>query len=110
MAKQETQNKIENTVLIKGQGRSGSNLKYYYWATQLSAVVEWINNNQETGWVQTEERSAQGIHLSVLPFLNKKLWNKLKIINEWTRQEWVMVSKRLGEHSFCQEPCQLLAI
>ncbi|KAF7646938.1 hypothetical protein LDENG_00180290 [Lucifuga dentata] len=75
------------------------NLKYYYWAAQLSAVVEWINNSQEAGWVQIEQSSAHGIRLSVLPFLNRKCLNKLKINNEWTRHTlrvWATVRKKLG--------------
>lgn len=73
------------------------NIKYYYWAAQLTALVVWINNNIESGWVKIEQNSLPSIPLSVLVFLNKQSQEKLEIKNVWvkhTLKVWSTVQKR----------------
>ena len=92
--------RLKILLLPKEKGGLGlQNLKYYYWAAQLNAVVAWIKNDQETGWVQIEQSTAKGIPLSILPFINMKSVNSAKIENEWikhTLKVWTRVRKKLG--------------
>ena len=59
------------------------NLKFYYWAAQLRAVVAWVVGDLETGWVSIELNSISGVPLSGLPFLSQQSQKKLKINNIW---------------------------
>lgn len=92
--------RLKILLLPKEKGGLGlPNLKYYYWAAQLNAVVAWIKNDQETGWVQIEQSTTKGISLSTLPFINMKSVNNAKIENEWikhTLEVWTIVRKKLG--------------
>ena len=74
------------------------NFKLYYWAAQLTAIVAWIENDQETGWTQIEQSTAKGISISTLPFIDTKSLNKIKIENEWikhTLKIWTIIKKTL---------------
>ncbi len=87
-------------LLSKEKGGLGlPNLKYYYWAAQLTAVVAWITNDKESGWVEIEQSTIKGTPLSILPFLNIKLFPKIKIDNEWikhTLKIWTKIKKMFG--------------
>ena len=68
---------LKTLTLQKNRGGlSLPNTKYYFWAAQLTAVVAWINNDTETGWVNLEQNSLPAIPLSALVFLNspRKKW------------------------------------
>ena len=55
------------------------NLKLYFWAAQLKAMVEWLLQNEETNWLELEKDSCATIPLETLPFLDKKTQSKFKI-------------------------------
>ncbi len=72
------------------------NLKFYYWASQLNRLVEWLKQDKETNWRDLEKSSPQ-VPLVSLPFLGQKRWNKLKLKNEWmkcTQKTWFTVKKK----------------
>lgn len=74
------------------------NLKLYYWAAQLRAVVAWFVKDLETGWVSIEQNSLPGISLSTLPFLSQQSQKKIQINNIWikhTMKVWTAVRKQL---------------
>ena len=88
-------------TLTLGKNKGGfslPNIKYYFWAAQLTAVVAWINNDMESGWVNIEQNSLPGIPLSTLVFLSKQSQKKLEIKNVWvkhTLKVWSTVQKRI---------------
>lgn len=57
------------------------NLKFYYWAAQLVAIVTWISGDEEAMWTQIEQGEVKGAQLSALPFMDPKHFNKLNIGN-----------------------------
>ena len=63
-------------------GLSLPNLKNYYWAAQINAIVAWIGNDRETIWTRIEQDSVKGVPLSILPFIDTKSIKKIKIKNE----------------------------
>ncbi len=76
--------KILHLAKNKG-GLALPNLKFYYWAAQLAAIVDWISGDKETKWTQIEQGEVKGAPLSVLPFVDLKHVNKMKIGNEWIK-------------------------
>ena len=91
--------RVRLKTLTLGKVRvSLSNLKYYFWAAQLTAVVAWINNNLESGWVNIEQSSVPAIPLSTLVFLNKQSQKKVEIKNVWvkhTLKVWSAVQEKI---------------
>ena len=93
--------RVRLKTLTLGKNRGGlslPNIKYYFWAAQLTAVVAWINNDMESGWVNIEQNSLPVIPLSVLVFLSKQSQEKLEIKNIWvkhTLKVWSTVQKRI---------------
>ncbi|KAM7369499.1 hypothetical protein PAMP_000739 [Pampus punctatissimus] len=93
--------RIRLKVLMAAKERGGlnlPNLKFYYWAAQLRAVVTWVVGDLESGWVSIEQNSMPGIQLSSLPFLSQQSQKKLKINNLWivhTLKVWNLVQKQL---------------
>ena len=58
--------RLKILLLPKEKGALGlPNLKYYYWAAQLNAVVAWIKNDQETG---LQLRDVRGTRVSSKSF------------------------------------------
>lgn len=92
--------RLKTLYLPKDEGGLGlPNLKYYYWAAQINAIVSWIGNDREAIWPQIEQDSIRGASLSVLPFIDRKLINKIQIKNRWikhTLKVWTTVRKMLG--------------
>ena len=89
--------KILMSAKVKG-GLGLPNMKMYYWAAQLRAVVAWAFRDAETGWVPIEQNSIPGITLSTLPFISQESRKKIKINNIWikhTLKIWVAVQKQL---------------
>ena len=81
---------------IRG-GLSLPNLRNYYWASQLRALLLWIKQDSDIKWMHVEQSSIPNILLSDLPFLNVKMWKESKIQNEWiirTLNVWVKVRKK----------------
>ena len=91
--------RLKTIHLPKDKGGLGlPNLKNYYWAAQINAIVAWIGNDREAIWTQIEQDSVRGTSLSVLPFIDIKSVNKIKIKNEWikhTLKVWTTVKKML---------------
>ena len=74
------------------------NLKLYYWAAQLRAMVAWIVRDPGNRWVSIEQNSIPGIALCTLPFFNQQFWEKNKINNVWikyTLKVWTTIQKQL---------------
>ena len=91
-------------------GFSLPNIKYYYWAAQLTAVVAWINNDTETGWVNIQQNSLPAIPLSALVFISKQSQNKMVIKNLWvkhTLKVWWTVQKRIRGMSALSRAMQI---
>lgn len=61
------------------------NIKFYYWAAQLAAIVTWIRGDEEAKWTQIEQGGVKGAQLSALPFMDLKHVKKMKIENEWIK-------------------------
>lgn len=93
--------KLKTLHLPKNRGGLAlPNLKCYYWAAQISAIVTWIGGDEEAKWLQIEQGETKGIQLSTLPFLDIRGVNKMKIGNEWTRHTlkiWTEVKKMLRD-------------
>lgn len=66
------------------------NLKFYFWAAQIKPLIDWIQDNTDTRWVNIEKQQCQD-PLKNLPFLDApmggmsdwtkvtfKIWNKIK--------------------------------
>uniref|UniRef100_A0A8C5HTH9 Uncharacterized protein n=1 Tax=Gouania willdenowi TaxID=441366 RepID=A0A8C5HTH9_GOUWI len=73
------------------------NIKMYYWAAQIRAIVAWIIGDPETMWVSVEEESVPGISLFSLPFIGLETQKKMKIENVWikhTLKVWNQVQKQ----------------
>lgn len=93
--------RVRLKVLCSPKDRGGvslPNIRQYYWAAQLVAITQWINNDQEVGWVTIEQNAVSGVRLSVLPFLSNNLWKKLNVKNIWVKQTlriWDVVRKKL---------------
>lgn len=84
----------------KNGGLALPNLKFYYWAAQLATIVGWISGDEEAKWVQIEQGEVKGALLSILPFVDLKQVNKMKIGNEWikhTLKIWGEVKKMFGD-------------
>lgn len=90
--------KLKTLQLHKDKGGLAlPNLKFYYWAAQLVAIVTWIGGDEEAKWTQIEQGEAKGAQMSALPFMDPKHFNKLKIGNEWVKQTieiWTEVKKK----------------
>lgn len=93
--------RIRLKILMASKKRGGlglPNLKLYYWAAQLRAIVVWMTNAEETGWLSIEQNSLTGIPLSVLPFLDRRAQKKIKIENMWVKHTlkiWNTVQKQI---------------
>lgn len=89
--------RLKSLQLPKDKGGLGlPNLKIYYWAAQINAIVAWLGNDREAIWTKIEQDSVKGVSLSVLPFMDIKSVNKIKIKNEWikhTLKVWTTVKK-----------------
>lgn len=91
--------KILNLAKNKG-GLALPNLKFYYWAAQLVAIVTWISGDEDANWTQIEQGEAIGTALSTLPFIDLKLIKRLKIGNVWikhTIKVWSEIKKMLKD-------------
>lgn len=92
--------KFKTLLLPKEKGGLGlPNLKYYYWAAQLNAIVAWTTNDKESGWVEIEQSTIKRIPLTILPFISIKRVPKKKIDNEWikhTLKIWTKIKKMFG--------------
>lgn len=76
----------------------GSFAPIFDWKNKINAIVAWIRNDQEAIWVKIEQDSVRGVSLAVLPFIDVKSTNKIKIKNEWikhTLKVWTSVKKML---------------
>ncbi len=93
--------KLKTLHLAKNKGGLAlPNLKFYYWAAQLAAIVTWISGDEEAKWTQIEQGEVKGAQLSALPFMDLKHVNKMKIENEWikhTIKVWAEVKKMLKD-------------
>lgn len=102
--------RLKTLTLHKNRGGlSLPNIKYYFWAAQLTAVVAWINNDTETGWVNTEQNSLPAIPLSTLVFLSKQSQKKINK-NVWvkhTLKAWSTVQKRIRGKSALSRAMQI---
>lgn len=93
--------RVRLKTLTLGKNRGGlslPNIKYYFWAAQLTALVAWINNDMESRWVNIEQNSLPDITLSALVFLSKQSQEKLEIKNVWVKHPlkiWLTVQKRI---------------
>ena len=55
--------RIQLKILMSAKDKGGlnpPNLKLYYWAAQLRAVVAWVVGDIETRWVSIEQNSIPG--------------------------------------------------
>lgn len=76
------------------------NLKHYYWAAQLTAIVTWVSGNGETKWTEIEQGDAKNVQLSALPFVDPKQISKINIGNEWIKHTikiWTEIKKMLKD-------------
>lgn len=93
--------KLKTLYLPKDKGGLAlPNLKHYFWAAQLSAIVTWIGGDEESIWNRIEQNETRGVSLSTLPFIDSKSVIKLKIGNEWikhTLKVWTEVKKMLND-------------
>lgn len=92
--------RVRFKTLTLGKDRGGllPNLKHYFWAAQLTAVVAWINKDVESGWVSIEQNSLKVVPLSTLVFLSKQSQKKFEIKNIWVKHTlkiWSTVQKRI---------------
>lgn len=93
--------RIRLKMLMSGREKGGlglPNLRLYYWAVQIRAIVAWIIKDPETQWVSIEEYSLPGIRLSTLPFLSLQSQKKISISNLWvkhTLKVWNQIQKQL---------------
>lgn len=93
--------RVRLKILMSPKENGGLNmpdLKLYYWAAQIKAVVAWIIHDPESHWVPMEEYSVSGVPLSQLPFLNQQSQKKIKIVNLWVKHTlkiWNKVQKQL---------------
>lgn len=93
--------RINYKILLCPKERGGlnlPNLKKYYWAAQLKALIMWITKETDALLVGMEQRSCQHILLESLPFLTDMTWKKLKIGNDWIKvrmKMWSSVRKEL---------------
>lgn len=103
--------RLKTLTLQKNRGGlSLHNIKYYYWAAQFTAVVAWINNDTETGWVNIEQNLLPAIPLSALVFLSKQSQNKMVIKNlrlKNTLKVWSTVQKRIRGTSALSRAMQI---
>ena len=82
----------------ENRGLDLPNLKKYYWAAQLRALVAWISQDKDTIWVGMEQNDYLNLSLDTIPFLNQNTWKINKIDNQWvktTLRIWSIVKKKL---------------
>lgn len=93
--------RLKTLHLAKNKGGLAlPNIKLYYWAAQLAAIVTWISGNEEVKWTQIEQGEVKGVQLHALLFTDPKHVKKMKIENEWikyTIKVWVEVKKMLKD-------------
>ena len=73
-------------------------LKKYYWAAQLRAMVAWLSQETDTIWVGMEQSECPDTPLDSFPFLNLDHCGKKKITNIWVKNTlkiWSVVRKKL---------------
>ena len=82
------------------------NLKNYYLAAQLRAIIMWITKDADALWVGMEQNSCKNIPIESLPFLSEVILKRLKVGNVWIRGKmkvWSMVCKKLKlSNSICR--------
>uniref|UniRef100_A0A3Q0T5Q4 Uncharacterized protein n=1 Tax=Amphilophus citrinellus TaxID=61819 RepID=A0A3Q0T5Q4_AMPCI len=66
-------------------GLNVPNLKKYYWAAHIRAMVTWICRDEDTIWYNMEQGDCQDIFLDIIPFVNQNTWSKNKISNQWVK-------------------------
>lgn len=92
--------RVRLKIVMSGKERGGlglPNLRLYYWAAQIRAIVAWIIRDPEILWVSIEESSLPGVSLSVLPFLSSQSPKKIQITNLWIRHTvkvWNQIHKQ----------------
>lgn len=92
--------RVRLKVLMSSKQKGGlglPNLKLYYWAAQLRAMVAWIARG-EMGWVSIEQSSLPGIALDTLPFLSQQSQKKIKVKNMYTKytlKVWNTIQRHL---------------
>lgn len=89
--------RIKYKTLISPKGKGGlnlPNLKNYYWAAQLRALILWMTKDRDTIWVDMEQSACPNVSLESLPFLPRVMQKKLKIKNDWaieTMRIWTII-------------------
>lgn len=82
------------------------NLKNYYWAAQLRAIIMWITKDADALWVGMEQNSCKNVSIESIPFLSDVTLKRLKVGNVWIRgtmRVWSMVRKKLKlSNSICR--------
>ena len=80
------------------------NLKNYYWAAQLRAIIMWIT--KDALWMGMEQNSYKNIPIDLLPFLSEVTLKRLKVGNvliKGTMKVYSMVRRKLKlSNSICR--------
>lgn len=81
--------------LPKSQGGWGlPNLKKYWWACQLRALIVWMVDKTDTRWLEIEKNSCSSIQLSEIPFTSSKdIDDSLSRWSKTTLKAWREVQK-----------------
>lgn len=94
--------RIKYKTLLAPQNKGGlnlPNLRNYYWAAQLRALILWITKDKDAIWVEMEQRACPTMSLESLPFVTRSMQKKLKIKNELiieTMKIWSTIQKKLN--------------
>lgn len=64
--------RIKYKTILSPKDKGGlnlPNLKNYYWAAQLRALILWMTKDKDTIWVEMEQSACPNVSLESLPFL-----------------------------------------
>lgn len=74
-------------------------LRKYYWATQVRALILWLTKDIDVIWVEMEQRACPDISLESPPFITRSVLKKLKIKNDLiieTIKIWSTIQKNVS--------------